>query len=262
MAERFASLTDDDQADIRRLNKELQRRVTELETLFELAPVGLAIARDAECRHIEPDPAFRRLLRLPLDANASRSAPPDQCPSNFRVLQNGAEIAPEDLPMQVVRRTGLPINGSECQVEFEDGAVAHLLGSTAPLFDEQARPRGCIGGVHRYHRARKVTERALREGRSALAVGPGRGRLGTWDRDIINDTAVWNDEMYRQLGYAPGSVKPSHEAWARRVLPKTWPWPKRRSRTAFSVAEISDAITGCAMPMRGGAGWRMLSHRP
>src|SRR6476661_6407864 len=109
---------DADESDVRRLNQELQRRVTELETLFELAPVGLAIARDAECRHIEPNPAFRRLLRLPLDANASRSAPPDERPANFRVLQDGAELAPEDLPMQVVARTGLPINGSECHVEF------------------------------------------------------------------------------------------------------------------------------------------------
>src|SRR5689334_21348642 len=80
------SLSHDDQADIRRLNEELQRRVTELETLFELAPGGLAIARDSECRHIEPNPAFRRLLRLPLEANASRSAPPDERPANFRVL--------------------------------------------------------------------------------------------------------------------------------------------------------------------------------
>src|SRR6478672_11572674 len=85
--------TADDPADLRRLNEELQRRVTELETLFELAPVGLAIARDPECRHIEPNPAFRRLLRLPLDANASRSAPPDERPSNFRVLQNGVELS-------------------------------------------------------------------------------------------------------------------------------------------------------------------------
>ena len=98
------SVADDDETDVRRLNQELRRRVTELETLFELVPVGLAIARDSECRHIEPNPAFRRLLRLPLDANASRSAPPDQRPANFRVLQDGVELAPQDLPMQVVVR--------------------------------------------------------------------------------------------------------------------------------------------------------------
>src|SRR6476646_6638042 len=182
-----SSLTGDDQADIRRLNEELQRRVTELETLFQLAPVGLAIARDAECRHIEPNPAFRTLLRLPLDANASRSAPPDQRPANFRVLQNGVELAPQDLPMQVVARTGLPINGSECHVEFDDGTVAHLLGSSAPLFDEQARPRGCIAAFVDIT-DRKRIEQSLREGKEHLRLALEAGRLGTWDWDIVNNT--------------------------------------------------------------------------
>ena len=56
------------------VNEELRRRVAELEALFELAPVGLAIARDPECRRIDPNPAMRRMLRLGLEANASRTA--------------------------------------------------------------------------------------------------------------------------------------------------------------------------------------------
>src|SRR6185436_6965874 len=183
-------LSYEEQVDLRQLNRELQRRVTELETLFELAPVGLAIARDAECRHIEPNPAFRRLLRLSLDANASRSAPPDQRPAHFRVLQDGAELAPEDLPMQVVARTGIPVNGSECHVEFDDGTVVDLLGSSAPLFDEQARPRGCIGAFIDIT-DRKITEQALRDGKARLRLALEVGRLGTWSWDISNGTSDW-----------------------------------------------------------------------
>jgi PAS domain S-box-containing protein len=225
-------LTKEEQADVRRLNEELQRRVTELETLFELAPVGLAIARDPECLHIEPNPAFRRLLRLPLDANASRSAPPDERPSNFRVLQNGVELSSRDLPMQVVARTGLPVNGSECHVEFDDGTVAHLLGSSAPLFDERARPRGCIGAFVDIS-DRKRAEQALRQEKERLRLALEVGRMGTWDWDIANDTNVWNDEMYRQLGYAPGSVTPSYRAWTDRILPEDRAGAEARVHDSF-----------------------------
>jgi len=187
--------------------------------LFELAPVGLAIARDSECRHIEPNPAFRRLLRLPLDANASRSAPLGERPTNFRVLQNGVEAAPEDLPMQVVARTGIPINGSECHVEFDDGSVVHLLGSSSPLFDEHARPRGCIGAFIDIT-DRKRTEQALLDRKNRLRLALEAGHLGTWDWDIATGAHVWNDEMYRQLGYAPGSVLPCYDAWIKRIVPE------------------------------------------
>lgn len=128
------------------LVNELQQRVDELETLFALAPVALAIGRDPECRVIDANPEFRRLLRLSPDANASRTAPAAERPEHFRVLApDGMEIPPSDLPMQACARTGLPVNGSECHVQFDDGSVVHLLGFSAPLFDERARPRGCIG---------------------------------------------------------------------------------------------------------------------
>ena len=132
--------------ELRRVNEELRRRVDELETLFELAPVGLGISRDPDCRHIEPNPTFRRMLRLPIDANASKSAPENERPP-FRVLRtDGTEIPPDELPMQVVARTGIPINGSECHLVFDgDDTVIDLLGCSAPLFDENDRPRGCIG---------------------------------------------------------------------------------------------------------------------
>ena len=126
--------------------RQLRRRVDELESLFELAPVALAIGRDRECLVIDANPTFRRMLRLPADANASRSAPDGERPAHFRVLDpDGNEIPPHDLPMQRCARSGLPVNASECHVKFDDGTVIHLLGSSVPLYDEHARPRGCIG---------------------------------------------------------------------------------------------------------------------
>ena len=161
------------------VNEELRRRVAELEALFELAPVGLAIARDPACRRIDPNPAMRRMLRLGLEANASRTAPPGELPP-FRVMRDGVNVPPENLPMQVTARTGEPVNGAQCHVVFPNGEFVHLLGSTTPLFDEDDKPRGCIGAFleiterinleRELRQARRVAEDAVRAKDRFLAV--------------------------------------------------------------------------------------------
>src|SRR5207244_1753880 len=59
--------------EIVRLNLELRHRLEELQALFELAPVGIAVAHDAECRVITGNPAFASLLGIATNTNASMS---------------------------------------------------------------------------------------------------------------------------------------------------------------------------------------------
>ena len=44
--------------------------------------------------------------------------------------------------------------------------------------------------------------------------------MGIWEWDLATGACVWNEETYRVLGYEPGSVTPSFEAWAQRLLPE------------------------------------------
>src|SRR5207302_1984827 len=57
--------------EIARLNKDLQHRVTELQTLLDVIPLGIGIALDPECRQVRVNRTFARLLRLPPGTNAS-----------------------------------------------------------------------------------------------------------------------------------------------------------------------------------------------
>src|SRR5262249_17372884 len=50
-------------AERRRLNTDLQRRVTELQTLLDVMPVGIAIALDPACRRVRVNAAFAKLLK-------------------------------------------------------------------------------------------------------------------------------------------------------------------------------------------------------
>ena len=42
---------------------------------------------------------------------------------------------------------------------------------------------------------------------------------GTWDWDILRDRLTWSDRLWELLGYAPGEVPPSLQAWNDRIHP-------------------------------------------
>jgi two-component system cell cycle sensor histidine kinase/response regulator CckA len=127
------------------LNETLRQRVTELETLLDVLPVAVGIAEDPQCQTIRVNPAFAKLLALPPGANASKSAPPGEAPTSFRVFRKGKELAPEELPMQIAAMQGVEVRDFEEEVVWNDGTTLRLLGYAAPLYDEQGAIRGSVG---------------------------------------------------------------------------------------------------------------------
>ncbi|MHC5821937.1 MAG: PAS domain-containing protein, partial [Nostoc sp.] len=119
----FQNVTNRKQAEAKiiKLNQALNRRVKELQTLLEVIPTGIGIAEDPECRTIRVNPALAKLLGIPVDANASLSAPKDERPTNFKVYQSGRELAPEELAMQYATTHGVEILDSEIEVVRNDG---------------------------------------------------------------------------------------------------------------------------------------------
>jgi PAS domain S-box-containing protein len=122
----------------------LREHAEEIETLMDVLPVPVWIARDPECRQITGNRATYELTRLPQGANVSKSAPPEERP-NFRVFRRKKELAPEDLPMQQAAATGAQVNNAELDLLFDDGSLRSILGFAAPLFDAEHQVRGCIG---------------------------------------------------------------------------------------------------------------------
>ena len=146
----FGTCTDIDdmkraEAQLARLNQELEERVrqrtAELETVLATVPIGLAIAEDAECRHIRGNPAFERLVGAPAGAEVSRSAP--ECVP-YHVFQDGHEQLPEELPMQRASR-GQSISGETFEIVRPDESRVMLHASAAPLYDNEGKPHGSVG---------------------------------------------------------------------------------------------------------------------
>ncbi|MDZ8262200.1 PAS domain S-box protein [Nostoc sp. ChiQUE01b] len=133
------------QEQILQLNRDLQRRITELQTLLEVIPIGIGIAEDPECQNIKVNPSFAKQLGISSDINASLSAPLSEKPTSFKVYREGREISTEELPMQYSAAHGVEVLDCELDIIHENGKTVKLLEYIAPLFDEEGKTRGCVG---------------------------------------------------------------------------------------------------------------------
>lgn len=131
--------------EVARLNRTLQRQVMDFESLLHVIPVGIGIASDPECRHIRVNPAFAAMLGLPVNANASLSAPEGERPGHFSVFKGNERVPPEKLPLQIAAREGVHVNELQLDIVHDDGRRLRLLQYASPLLDEQGRPRGAVG---------------------------------------------------------------------------------------------------------------------
>lgn len=144
----FSNITERKRAEneLQESERRLQRQVAEFETLLNVIPVGIAVALDRDCRSIRTNIAFAAVLGLAVGQNASKTAPADERPTNFRCLSDdGVEILDAQLPMQVAAREGQAVHGVEFNIAHNDGRVVRLLEYAAPLFDEKGAPRGSVG---------------------------------------------------------------------------------------------------------------------
>ncbi|MEH2011925.1 MAG: PAS domain S-box protein [Nostoc sp.] len=128
---------------ILQLNKDLQRRIAELQTLLEVIPIGIGIAEDPKCQNIKVNPAFAKQLGISSDTNASLNAPSNEKSTSFKIYREGRKLSAEELPMQYSATHG--VLDCELDVIHENGKIVNLLGYVAPLFDEEGKTRGSVG---------------------------------------------------------------------------------------------------------------------
>ncbi|QSJ18122.1 PAS domain S-box protein [Nostoc sp. UHCC 0702] len=127
------------------LNKDLQRRIVELQTLLEVIPIGIGIAEDPQCQTIRINPCLAQQLGISPDENASLTAPIHERPTSFKVYRDGRELPAEELPMQYSAANGVEVLNCELDIIHENGKIIKLLEYVAPLFDEEGKTRGSVG---------------------------------------------------------------------------------------------------------------------
>jgi PAS domain S-box-containing protein len=133
-----------EQEERERLQKELADSLTELQTVLDTAPIAIWICRDPECRTITGNMYANQLFGVAEGVNISRSAPPEEAAINYRVLREGVELKPEELPAQRAVITRKPVAPDEIEIIFEDGRRLYMLIGAVPLVDSQGHTRGGV----------------------------------------------------------------------------------------------------------------------
>ncbi|HEY7411382.1 MAG TPA: ATP-binding protein [Vicinamibacteria bacterium] len=130
---------------IRELSREQQRQLAELQALLDVIPVGIGIARDAGSAEVTPNAFYARLLGIDPSRNASFRTAPDRRASAVRVLRDGAEVPPEEMPLERAAAEGVAVSGVELTLQLPDGRTHEVLSSAVPLLDDAGRPHGAVG---------------------------------------------------------------------------------------------------------------------
>jgi PAS domain S-box-containing protein len=148
------------------LYEAVQRRVEEFQKLIDTAPVGIAVATDAECKHLWGNPEFVRMIGAHTGQNISSDS---DNKLRCKIFHDGQEISAEDLPMPRACREGTDVLDQELEIVRDDGVTIHEICRATPLRDEQGNIRGCIG-IFLNISDRKQAEAALQQAKNELAA--------------------------------------------------------------------------------------------
>jgi len=126
------------------LTEELTQRVDELQTLMNVAPVGIAIGHDPEGKVITVNRLLTEWLNAPAGTNVSLSAPEEERQVSYQVLRNGRPARVEELPVQYAALNAKGVRNDEFSIVRSDGKTIEMLANAEPLFDDQGHVRGSI----------------------------------------------------------------------------------------------------------------------
>lgn len=174
-----------------------QAEADKLSAVMAASPVPLWIAEDPECRVIHGNPAAAELLKLPIHANHSMSAPPNEQPGHFRMVQAGRDLVPEEMPMQRAAFRGEEVLGEPVDLVFHDGQTRHLMSYAKPLHDPGGRIHGAVCSMVDLTEARRA-EAALAKAHKMESLGLLSGGIAH-DFNNIFQSMVSNLEMARDL---------------------------------------------------------------
>ena len=196
------------EAEVRRLNDSLQNRVTELQVLLDLLPVGIAITQDVHTRELRTNQAFARLTGIVARKKASLSAPPIEVPANFKVFQGDRELGLDELPLRLALTENRPVLDVELRIVRADGQEFQVLASAVPFLDSEGKARGAVTTIQDIT-AQKLAgqellavERRLQETQKLESLGVLAGGIAHDFNNLL--TGILGNASLARLDLPPG----------------------------------------------------------
>ena len=128
------------------LTRDLRDRISNLETLLDLVPVGIVILQDSR------DPQALRVNRygaqLLGDGTTGEAGTGLRLMNRgMRLFQGARELGPDEHPLQVATRSGQPVSGFEAQLVRSGGERRDVMIMATPLLDDVGVVRGGIAAI-------------------------------------------------------------------------------------------------------------------
>jgi PAS domain S-box-containing protein len=99
-----------------------------------------------------------------------------------------------------------------------DGKLYTFLTTKVPRYDGQGNIIGLIGVAHNITE-RKQSEKALKAISTRLSLATRAGGVGIWDHDLVNDTLLWDDQMYMLYGITKKDQANAYQTWISGIHP-------------------------------------------
>ncbi len=206
---------------LRESEKQSMEQATYLRTVLDAAPAIILTAHDGDCRTISGNRAAIEFLRVPEDANLSKTGPEAERHAHYRIFLKGRELTPPEMPIQRVVATGEPLLDCAFEYVFDDGAKHILVGNVVPLLKEGGELGGAVAAYLDITR-RKRAEEALKESQKKLKEAHRLAGIGIWDWAVDTDTVYWSDELYDIAGRDKQLPAPSYREQQQIFAPESW----------------------------------------
>jgi PAS domain S-box-containing protein len=204
-----------DVSERKELEEELRRRVEELQTIMDVAPVALFTAHDPECREVTVNRMANAIMETP-EGSYSRSAPGGPI-SPRKYLRDGVEVPSDQLPLQTAAR-GVAVRDAELEVVLPSGTRKVLLGHAVPLYDAGGRVRGAIAAAQDVTAVRRRAEDLLRESEERFRHTADAAPVMIWLGDPEGRLTFVNEQFVRFTG-VPSEQLLGH-GWAQAIHPE------------------------------------------
>ena len=119
-----------------------REQAARLEAVLATVPTAVWFTHDPDANHVFGNAHGLALMRLPVGANASLSAPENTQPA-YRPFRNGGPVPLAELPLRRALR-GETVHDEEIELRFNDGAATTLLFHAAPIRDATEAIQGAV----------------------------------------------------------------------------------------------------------------------
>ncbi|MDO8991072.1 MAG: PAS domain S-box protein [Sideroxyarcus sp.] len=136
---------------------------------------------------------------------------------------------------------------TEFRVVWPDGSIHHLKAYGQFVRDAEGNPLR-MTGINFDITERKQAEEKLRRSEHGLAEAQRIAHLGNWGLDLVKNTLIWSDEIYRIFEIDPDKFGASYEAFLNAIHPEDRDMVNRAYSDSVKNKEPYDIVHRLQMP--------------